>query len=331
MTELTRKPTLPNLFQFATSEASQDAVLCWLLSWAKPEYGHLEPLLHRTALDFIERIFHLHSVSMPKVISRVEVTRQDNYIDVLCVLNDEYVILIEDKTHTEDHSNQLVNYLNEVSGRGYERDKVLPVYYKTEDQGCYRRVVKKGYQPFTRPMMLQVLNRYPGDNAIVLDYRAYLTHIQQRSDSYITEPVERWSQRAWKGYFLYLQRELGVGTWRYVPNKNGGFMGFWWHFVGDDDCEQYLQIEEKKLCVKIGVAEASQQKALRQLWYENVKERAKTLAPAQWSKPPRFGTGACMTVFQFKGDFRVVNDDGRIDLESTLVRLRQSQRLLTST
>ena len=30
--------TTPNLFKFATSELSQDAFICWLLSWAKKDY-----------------------------------------------------------------------------------------------------------------------------------------------------------------------------------------------------------------------------------------------------------------------------------------------------
>ena len=27
----------PNLFKYATSELSQDAFICWLLEWAKPQ------------------------------------------------------------------------------------------------------------------------------------------------------------------------------------------------------------------------------------------------------------------------------------------------------
>lgn len=30
--------TNPNLFKFATSELSQDAFICWLLSWAEKDY-----------------------------------------------------------------------------------------------------------------------------------------------------------------------------------------------------------------------------------------------------------------------------------------------------
>ena len=34
--------TEPNIFHFATKELSQDAFLCWLLSWAKNDYNKTE-------------------------------------------------------------------------------------------------------------------------------------------------------------------------------------------------------------------------------------------------------------------------------------------------
>ena len=41
----------PNLFSFATSELSQDAFICWLLSWAKSEYAIAGKELHTCALS----------------------------------------------------------------------------------------------------------------------------------------------------------------------------------------------------------------------------------------------------------------------------------------
>lgn len=36
----------PNLFTYATSELSQDAVLCWLFSWADPKQSREDEALH---------------------------------------------------------------------------------------------------------------------------------------------------------------------------------------------------------------------------------------------------------------------------------------------
>ena len=41
---------IPNIFSYATSELSQDAMIAWLLQWASPEYGEADPDLHRTGV-----------------------------------------------------------------------------------------------------------------------------------------------------------------------------------------------------------------------------------------------------------------------------------------
>ena len=50
----------PNLFSFATSELSQDAFICWLVSWANnPE----EKELSGCAKDFICMLYNLNKSS----------------------------------------------------------------------------------------------------------------------------------------------------------------------------------------------------------------------------------------------------------------------------
>jgi hypothetical protein len=41
----------PNLFSYATSELSQDAFICWLLSWASLEYKDVDGQLHQCAIS----------------------------------------------------------------------------------------------------------------------------------------------------------------------------------------------------------------------------------------------------------------------------------------
>jgi hypothetical protein len=50
----------PNIFSFATSELSQDAFLCWFLSWANKKYVRTDKGLHQCALAFIDEIFDKH-------------------------------------------------------------------------------------------------------------------------------------------------------------------------------------------------------------------------------------------------------------------------------
>ncbi len=139
---------VPNLFTFATSELSQDAFICWFLSWAKPTLKTEDQSLHKCATSFLREVFSKHSVEFPEVISSVEVKRQDQNIDVLCVVNEQYALIFEDKTHTKQHSNQLAIYKQRILDRKFNESDILPIYYKTEDQSDLSPVIKDGYQPF---------------------------------------------------------------------------------------------------------------------------------------------------------------------------------------
>ena len=231
----------PNIFTFATSGLSQDAFLCWFLSWAKNECIDYDEGLHSCAREFLKEIFNKHHVVFPDAINDVEITRQDQNIDALCIINNDYAIIIEDKTFTKNHSNQLERYFNIVESRGFPKEKILPIYYKTEDQGNYSHVKASGYKPFLRHDMVEVMNKYQGNNNILIDYRNHLVNITKRVDSYKLLPLTDWTWHSWVGFYLELQNNLSSGEWDYVANPRGGFLGYWWHWQGDDDCEQYLQ------------------------------------------------------------------------------------------
>ena len=86
----------PNIFNYATSELSQDALICWLLDWANPVYADLDSDLNQVAIVFIKALFKKHEIELP-YIQQIQVRRQDNNIDVAAVVNDRYFLLIEDK------------------------------------------------------------------------------------------------------------------------------------------------------------------------------------------------------------------------------------------
>jgi len=318
----------PNLFSYATSELSQDAFICWLLSWASPEYKDSDVDLHECATGLIRVFFEKHKLSAPPTIEQVEVRKQDNNIDVLCIINLKYPIIIEDKTGTKHHSNQLSRYLEDIKGRDYEEKNIIPIYFKTEDQASYSDVVKNGYQPFLREDFLRVLNAYKGTNAILVDYRNYLQSITDKIESYKSIELSKWGWYSWVGFYLELQKRLGDGYWDYVANPNGGFLGFWWHFQGNGECEQYLQLEQDKFCFKIWVKNEDQRRSLRSKWHKTIKNQAENIQ-LNLVKPIRFGNGEYMTVCVFNGEYRKTTD-GIIDMDATIAQFRKAEELLKS-
>ncbi len=327
--------TQPNLFYYATSELSQDAFICWLLKWASPECKGIDIHLHKCGIKLIKIFFEKHYKILPDPIEKVVVKKQDSNIDVLCIVNDIYAIIIEDKTRTKQHSGQLGKYLNEITDQDYKKENILPIYFKTYDQSSYATVEANDYKVFLRSDFLSILdlkNESKVKNAIFEDFRSHLHAIEDRVQSYhdkqIPDKENKWKRDTWTGIYMRLQDELGKGNWDYVSNKKGGFMGFWWGFQGDESCKQYLQLEENKLCFKIKVKEKSQRKELRKKWYKILKSKCSEFG-INFERPNRFGNGKYMTVM-VADKYMIPNDEGRIDVDATVKYLKQAEKLLVS-
>jgi len=188
----------PNLFEFATSELSQDAFLCWFISWSQETHRSMNKPLHEAAVDFVSMVFNDHQYPVP-TIRKINITRQFQSLDVLAIVNDTYAILIEDKTFTKNHSDQLNRYREAVT-KACPKLIQLPVYYKIADQSHYQSVEAAGYIPFLRDRMLQVLNRGKEKGVthpIYLDYLSYLTKLDHKVNAFKSELISNWEAFAW--------------------------------------------------------------------------------------------------------------------------------------
>ena len=123
-----------NLFTYATSELSQDAFICWCANWHNDDS---KPKLRELSHRFISLLSDI------KEISSVAVYRQFNKIDVLLVVNDTTAIIVEDKTFTSEHDNQISKYNQilhkllgksgflEIGGNRHKISDIKSVYLKT--------------------------------------------------------------------------------------------------------------------------------------------------------------------------------------------------------
>ncbi|MGI9228349.1 MAG: PD-(D/E)XK nuclease family protein [Gammaproteobacteria bacterium] len=331
----------PNFFDYATSELSQDAWICWLLAWANPDIKlQLEEknsALHKCGKELIAAFFGKHNKSMPAVIESIDVKRQYNKIDILCILNgkvqakdtDKYAILIEDKVGTEEHSGQLDRY-KDIIARDYDENKIILIYIQTWYQSSYEDVERSGYKPFLRADLLKVLDSYDGDNAILLDYWNYLKGIENDVQAYKTKSMDDWEDSQWVGFYIRLQEEF-KGCWGKVNNARGGFIGFWWSFLDiEESASLYLQLAQDELCFKIQ-AESREAAKLEGHWYlckawqERICEESKFHELAV--EPTRIRRGEYMTICVCK-DYRVPCENGGIDMQKTIERLQQAMKFL---
>ena len=258
-------PQRPNLFEYATSELSQDAFLCWLLKWADPGCRILSEALHEAGVDLIRLLSDEKQDKLPTRINSVKVVKQHEHIDVLCKINengeDRTAILIEDKKGTQQHSEQLPRYKELVKTK-FPEDRILPVYVQTGDQSDYSEVCKHGYAVIRRRDLLDVLEKHKmarQESDILDGFLQHLRLIEDEVQSWKTTEPQDWKSVAWKGFYMELQSKTSLGgDWGDVSNPEGGFLGYWFG-AGTPlgGAKLYLQIERGELCFRISVEEGT--------------------------------------------------------------------------
>ena len=182
----------PNIFEYATKELSQDALICWLVACAREGNGGLREL----GVAFMRALMKADGRSVLEVHNRRPGAYEGNCEigRVLCGPKQQYKkidvyfqaevdgkrvsFLIEDKTHTEMHDDQLERYRDIVADDGIEEDLVKAVYLKTGYVfGDERDEAKRGgYAVFDAEDMLALLKEHAGAerHEIVRQYAEYL-------------------------------------------------------------------------------------------------------------------------------------------------------------
>lgn len=314
----------PNIFSYATSELSQDAFLCWLIRLADDEFSGSNEDLHQVGLQFVNLLTGIEKSEIHKVV----VGRQWENIDIWVEINDDAILIIEDKTGSSIHDNQLERYKATVE-REYKgkRDKQYYAYVKTgnEPKTVTSIVKNNGYKLISRQDILSILDEYNGIDPLLVDFRKHIQEIEDMTESFRSLPVDQWGWYAWQGFYIQLEHFIDDIDWSYVANPSGGFLGAWWHQVDSQDgnVQMYLQFEEQKLCFKIwyeGDNRSETRDRYRQALLENSVHNPEII------KPKRLGAGTYMTI-------AVVNAEDLfgtsvINIESIVSKLRQYEKII---
>lgn len=183
-----------NLFDYATSELSQDAVICWCLNWLNEPEAELYPL----AVDLLKKMGE-GTLEKGQTLRTIQ---QFYKTDILVSLTGKNrVILIEDKTDTSEHGEQLHRYrerlaqLSEAERRfcGIDENvEIRTVYFKTGFFYDADRWVKADIR-MTGREFLQCLTPYRGKSEILDAYLGFLERKleqQARAEDFVQEP--RW-------------------------------------------------------------------------------------------------------------------------------------------
>lgn len=249
-----------NLFHYATSELSQDAFICWLLSHGTEE--NKGTTLYDCAMAMLKKM--CRDKCLPKEVIKIE--RQYYKIDVLIEVyaeNDKhYWLIIEDKTGTSEHDDQLDRYIGTVEKeKKAVRERIIGVYYKSGIQGILNNVENAGYHIMLRDDILEVLKEYKDSGSEILkDYYDNLNDAKNKAEEYIKHPYKEWDWPQIEAFFDSLIRnekyKNQFAGFEYVANKNGGFIAMWNNGkeITGKSWTMYLQLEfkpqEAKICLK---------------------------------------------------------------------------------
>ncbi len=199
---------MKNLFEYATKELSQDAFLMWFLeSWNEPDVGE-----HVTR--FLESVTGL-SIGHG-ILTRLKTHAQVNHIDVTCdfwIGDEQHLLIIEDKTGSSEHGNQLDRYTESIARWKNESNEthknVYLLYYKTSylDESEARRVKDAvGYQGkkwliWDLKTINEFFSKVKSNSVILNQYIEHVRKIQTDLESVSDLPIREWSFRNWEGYF----------------------------------------------------------------------------------------------------------------------------------
>lgn len=294
----------PNIFNYATKELSQDAFLCWLLMWGNKEAKEADLDLKHLADKFIYTL--TKELDFNDEIKSVEVYKQWKNIDIWATINSNIHIIIEDKTGSGTHSNQLERYRNIALNwsKNQENSQQMAFIYLQTGNECsdINYLTSNHYNLIDRKMLLDIMNECNSSNDIFLSFREYMSKLESETNSYKILPIEKWSWHAWQGFYNEILQSLKqlldddtyILNWNYVPNPSGGFLNFvlWRKRLA---LPLYIQLEHGKLCYKIGEVTGNHYE-LRSKYHQLVLQIAQKKGYTSIAKPARFGSGTYMTL-----------------------------------
>ena len=195
-----------NLFKYATKELSQDAFLCWLISWYND--NNKKNQLYTVAEKFLNRILEKSKKNWDLRKYKIEIKKQFKNIDILVnLLNKENekiekCIIIEDKINTKEHDEQITEYKKKLKSeyKEIETEDLITVYYKMID---YEEKNNADVEIIIDDMLEIFENTQNIKNDIFQNYKKYLENRKKILVNYKNIPFSEWTKHR-EIYWKYL-------------------------------------------------------------------------------------------------------------------------------
>ena len=252
-------------------------------------------------------------------------------------------------------------------------ENIIPIFLKTGNHSLYEQVIEvehliPPYKVFDREDFLKVVEHYSAAHPILDDFTDRLKCWERTTASFRDwEPAGEWRLTPCQGFFRELENHLTVFDgesgltgfdnhpsikriteennwrqnsagnpwwgWNWVPNRSGGFAGFWWYGRTVKSCgrevDLYLQLEIKldrpvarKLCFKVIMKEVDTD------IIRDCHDRILEAGEDRVRKPNRMGYGYAVTIAELTNPWLVFNTDGGPDIPKIVNNLIEAQSIL---
>jgi hypothetical protein len=227
----------PNIFNYATSELTQDAFITWLLQWANPIYKTENEKLHELGTSFLASLLAKQNIILTEI-ENFDVESQFYKIDVFVrftMQGKTYGIIIEDKVHSGDHSNQLQRYKAKISALN-SCEIIVGIYFKTGYQVNFNNVIENDYHHYSVKDFLTIVNQASVtkiNNDILTQYHSYLLEKEKDFDlahasaeNYVFLPIKQWNWWSCVKFFHTHKNHFNA-KWTSVANNREPLLAFW--------------------------------------------------------------------------------------------------------
>ena len=278
-------------------------------------------------------------------VNKVEVYKQFENIDLWITFNTNTILIIEDKTSSVFHDDELKRYKNIAEDwckENLESYKIKYVYYKTDDYNNQELdyVKKSAFKPIKREDVLPILEKYYNSaySDFVRDYYLHLSSIEtignevfEKSFDEIKESKDNLMDYA-KGFCNYFSSNL-VAEWHFVNNPSNPFIAMFLDWYAWDYGEFFFQFENFDLKIKIfinelNIIDVSSIFDVSNIAWAKVYKAIKTQG-YNISRPPKVEVGRAVTIGCIDESMWLAKDsEGKIDKEGTLEKLKSLDNVM---
>jgi hypothetical protein len=210
----------PNIFEYATSELSQDAFFCWLLEWSKKDYSNRE--INKISLNFINTIlkesglFEIQTVDKICIEQQVP-TKSNMRMDFYAEINDDNIIVFEDKISTTEHDNQLDEYKSYMDKK-FSNKNISYVYLKSDPVFIAEResIKKYGWLVLDLFKLIEILEE-KDVGGVYNQYVQWLHGKKEKYSVFTAKKINDWKYEDWIGFGYQLNSK---GFWKFYKGED---------------------------------------------------------------------------------------------------------------